>query len=145
MKDFLEHDELYLKAVAKANALNKAVVFDALAATHLTRITVEFDGEGDSGQIEEITGYAGDLASAIPSTTLTLHQAAQNRDDPRTTEVSLGAAIETLCYDYLSQTHGGWENNDGACGTFEFDVRKRTIRLDFNARFTDSTNSSHHF
>ena len=32
-----------------------------------------------------------------------------------------------------------------AYGTFEFDVRKRTIRLDFNARFTDSTNSSHDF
>ena len=32
MNDFLEQYELYLKAVAKANELNKAVVFDALAA-----------------------------------------------------------------------------------------------------------------
>ena len=145
MKDFLEHYELYLKAVAKANELNKAVVFDALAATRLTRITVKFDGIGDSGQIEEVTGYAGELAAKIPSTSLTLHRAAQDRGDPRTTELSLRDAIETVCYDYLSQTHSGWENNDGAYGTFEFYVRERTIRLDFNERFTDSTNYSHDF
>jgi hypothetical protein len=57
--------------------------------------------------------------------------------------VSLHDAIETLCYDYLSQTHGGWENNDGAYGTFEFDVQQRSIRLDFDERFTDTNHHSH--
>ena len=57
--------------------------------------------------------------------------------------MSLHDAIETLCYDYLSQTHGGWENNDGAYGTFEFDVQQRSIRLDFDERFTDTNHHSH--
>ena len=65
--------------------------------------------------------------------------------DPRTTHVSLHDAIETLCYDYLSQTHGAWENNDGAYGMFRFDVSNRSIHLDFNERFTDTNEHSHDF
>ena len=41
--------------------------------------------------------------------------------------MSLEAAIETLVYDYLETTHPGWEINDGAFGTFVFDVAERTI------------------
>ena len=51
MNDFLDFYSRYLEALAKANALNKPIVFDALAALGLTLIEVEFDGEGDSGQI----------------------------------------------------------------------------------------------
>ena len=97
MNDFLKHYELYLKAVVNANELNKAVVFDALAAAGLTRVTVDFDGEGDSGQINDITAYTGEAPAEFPSTALTLHQAAQNRGDPRTTTVSLHDAIKILC------------------------------------------------
>ena len=145
MNDFLDFYSRHLKTIADANALNKPIIFDALAAADLTRITVGFDGAGDSGQIDEMTAYSGNVPIKVPSTSLTLHQTAQNNGDPRTTTVSLNDAIETLCYDYLSQTHGGWENNDGAYGTFEFDVRERTIHLDFNERFTDSTHHSHDF
>jgi hypothetical protein len=145
MSDFRQQYELYLKAVAKANELNKAVVFGALAAAGLTHVTVEFDGEGDSGQINEITTYAGEVPAELPSTALTLHQASHNGSDLRTAEATLRDVIETLCYDYLTQSHDGWENNDGAYGTFEFDVPNRTVHLDVDERFTDTTNSTHVF
>jgi hypothetical protein len=145
MNDFLEYYSRHLEAVTKANKLNKPIVFDALAAAGLTLVEVEFDGEGDNGQIEGIYAYAGDARVELPESSLTLHEAAQNKGDPRTTTVSLHDAIETLCYDYLSQTHGGWENNDGAHGTFEFNVGERSIHLDFNERFTDTNHTSHDF
>ena len=145
MNDFRQQYELYLKAVAQANELNKAVVFDALAAVGLTRVTVEFDGEGDSGQINGIAAHAGEAPAEFPSTSLTLHQATQTGSDLRTAEATLHDAIETLCYDYLTQCHDGWENNDGAYGTFEFDVQNRTVHLDIDERFTDTTNSTHAF
>ena len=145
MNDFRQQYELYLKAVANANELNKTVVFDALAAAGLTSITVEFDGEGDSGQINGIAAHAGEAPAVLPSTALTLHQASHNGGDLRTTETNLRDAIETLCYDYLTQCHDGWENNDGAYGTFEFDVPNRTVHLDIDERFTDTTNSTHDF
>jgi hypothetical protein len=103
MNDFRQHYELYLKAVAKANELNKTVVFDALAAVGLTRVTVEFDGEGDNGQINGITAHAGEAPAGLPSTSLNLHRAPQDGGDLRTAEGDLRDAIETLCYDYLSR------------------------------------------
>jgi hypothetical protein len=145
MNDFLDYYDRQLKAVTKVNALNKVIIFDALAAAGLTRVEVEFDGEGDSGQIEGVYAYAGDARPELPESFLILHQVVQNKGDPKTTTVSLHDAIEILCYDYLSQTHGGWENNDGAYGTFAFDVAERSIRLDFNERFSDSTHHTHDF
>ena len=145
MNDFRQQYELYLKAVANANELNKTVVFDALAAACLTRVTVEFDGEGDSGQINGIAAHAGEAPAELPSTSLKLHRAPQNGGDLRTAEATLRDAIETLCYDYLSQTHGGWENNDGAYGEFIFDVAERTITLDYNERHRQSDYSQHVF
>ena len=145
MKDLHENYMLQLKAVAKTNELNKPVVFDALAAAGLTRITVEFDGEDDSGQIDDVTAYAGELPTEFPSTSLTLQRATQNASDSRTAKVPLRDAIETLCYDYLEQYHDRWEKNDGAYGTFEFDVQNRIIRLDFHERFIDVNTSCHDF
>jgi hypothetical protein len=62
---------------------------------------------------------------------------------PRTE--TLCAAIETLCYDYLEQTNGGWENNDGGFGEFIFDVAARTVELEFNGRYTDTFTTNHTF
>jgi hypothetical protein len=50
----------------------------------------------------------------------------------------LPEAAEELCYGYLEQEHGGWENNDGGQGEFTFNVAERRIELDFNARLSDS-------
>jgi len=61
------------------------------------------------------------------------------------TEINLEAAIETLAYEYLEDTHPGWEINDGAFGTFVFSVSERSITLDHRARFTDVDISTHQF
>jgi hypothetical protein len=96
MDSVFKQYERHLKAVAKASKLNKPVVFDALAAAGLTRVTVDFYGEGDSGQIEAVTGYAGDVPANSPSTSLTLQRASQKASDPRTAVATLGDAIEYL-------------------------------------------------
>lgn len=57
----------------------------------------------------------------------------------------ISIAIETLAYDFLGQTHGGWENSDGAYGDFTFDVAERTITLDYNERHMESDYSQHVF
>jgi hypothetical protein len=45
-------------------------------------------------------------------------------------------AIERLAYDLLGDAHPSWEINDGAYGSFLFDVAGGTITLDCNLRFT---------
>jgi hypothetical protein len=129
-------------ATAKANSLNKATVFGALSAVGITHVTVSFDGEGDSGQIENLEAACGDRIVDFPSMPVSLYRAQSGREELTTHEMPLGEAVEELCYGYLEQEHGGWENNDGAFGEFSFHVAERRIALDFNARFTDCTHHS---
>ena len=141
----LDYYDRYSKALVKANALNKSAVFEALAGIGVTSVKVEFDGEGDSGQIHDVVAQAGEGLLELPSTPITVHSIAGHNDELRASEATLPDAIEMLCYNYLAQEHGGWENSDGAYGEFHFDVRARSIRLDFNERFTDVTSYSHDF
>ena len=68
----------------------------------------------------------------IPATEI--EYAALTWDDPEVDmrQLSLEDVVEQLAYDFLSDTHGGWENNDGAYGEFCFDAAARCIHLEFN-------------
>ena len=131
--------------LVEANALNKAAVFEALSAAGITDVIVDFDGEGDSGQINNIAAQADGAAADLPATSVTIHTVTWGATVAKTHQCPLAEAIEQLCYDYLAQEHDGWENNDGAYGEFHLDVRARTLALDFNARFTDVYNTTHMF
>lgn len=137
-----ENDAMALK---EANALNKTAVFDALSAAGITTVAVVFDGEGDSGQIQDISAQAMGEPHTIPEIqvqTQFINWGAAKLDAVRT---SLTEAIGTLCYEFLNLDHDGWENNDGAFGEFTFDVTAREVRLEFNARFSDFTASRQTF
>jgi len=138
---YAQHKEL----CAKVNALNKTVLFDALAPAGITVINVEFDGEGDSGQLNGVCALAGDQPAQLPATQLTLHQLRWGQTESTPSEFTLEAAIEALCYDYLEQEHDGWENNDGGYGEFIINVAERTISLEFYSRYTDCEKYSHIF
>ena len=60
-------------------------------------------------------------------------------------QLSLTDVVEQLAYDLLADTHGGWENYDGAYGEFCFDASARCIHLEFNERFTSSELFTHEF
>jgi hypothetical protein len=133
------------QARVKISEGNKNAVFDALATVNITLVHVEFDGEGDSGQIESVTAFRDEDRAELPSTTVAIQQVAWGDAPPVTTQSPLGSAIETLCYDYLEESNGGWENNEGAFGEFHFDVAKRTVELEFNARYVDTFTSNQTF
>jgi hypothetical protein len=134
--DIVASYQNHQKALAEANAINKCAVFDALSTAGIAAVNVTFDGEGDSGQIENIT--AAD-STEIPPVSIKLQRTAWNTPQPEIIQTLLREAIEMLCYDFLEQHQGGWENNDGAFGEFVFNVAERTIELEFNARFSDFT------
>lgn len=138
---YAQHKEL----CAKVNELNKAVLFDALAPAGITIITVDFDGEGDSGQINGVSALAGDQPADLPATQITIQQLRWGQTEATSSEFTLEGAIEALCYDYLEQKHDGWENNEGGYGDFHIDVDKRTIELVFNGRFTETFIETHTF
>lgn len=131
------HDELAPR--------NKAALFDALAAAGVTLVVVTFDGYGDSGQIENIEVKAADTVVDMPSGKIEIATAVWDQTEPDRSTVSIHDAVEQFAYDFLTQTHCGWQNNDGAYGDFTFDVVEQTITLEYNERYTASEYSQHVF
>jgi len=125
-------------------ARNKEVIFAALAEACIHRVTVDYDGSGDSGQIESIEAWnAANERIPFPSDPripLVFEGPEQLR-----AEINLESAVESLTWDYLYDLHDGWENNDGAFGTFVFDIPARSITLEHHERFTDFNTYSHEF
>lgn len=143
-RHFAEQAERNLRAEALRPA-NKAALFDTLAAAGITQVVVTFDGCGDSGQVENIDARSDDDTVSLPSDEITICSAAWGDPGFVAQTMTVEQAIEQLAYDFLSETHGGWENNDGAYGEFTFDVATRSISLDYNERFTSSEYYSHEF
>ena len=125
--------------------VNKAALFAALAAANITSVTVEFDGCGDSGQIESINAKAGGADAGLPDAMIMLATLGWRDTEPVERTMSIHEAIEDMAYDCLARKHGGWEINAGAFGTFTFDVAARSITLAFNQRFEDVESSEHVF
>jgi hypothetical protein len=136
----------HARRVAEARLANKDALFDALTRAGITKIVVNFDGYGDSGQVERIDVHAGESEAKLPEDQIELIEPVYG--DPENVERSthtISDAIETLVYAFLEQTHDGWEDNDGAYGDFTFDVENRTITLDYNGRYTECFYSCHTF
>ena len=130
---------------AELFSLNKTVLLDALASAGITHVVVTFDGYSDSGQIENVDVRSGDDDIAMPDARIEIAQAVWGQSEPERSTVTLATAVESLAYDVLERTHGGWENNDGAYGDITFDVAERTITLDYNERHPASENYTHSF
>ena len=124
---------------------NKAALFDALAVAGATLVVVAFDGYGDSGQIENVEVKAGDTVVDMPGGEIEIVTVVWDQAEPDRSMASIRDVIEAFVYDLLGRTHDGWENSDGACGDFTFDVTERTITLDYNERHMESDYSQHVF
>ena len=147
--DFVAYEQKCAAASAlRADALplNKTALFDALAAAAIQTVVIEFDGCGDSGQLENITGLSAENAEIpLPEDEIEFREVQFEGPSMAVVKRPVRDVLETLAYDFLEQTHDGWENGDGGHGEFTFDVATRSITLDYNERFTDSTNYQHEF
>jgi hypothetical protein len=136
----------HARRVAEARPANKAALFDALTRAGITKVVVNFDGYGDSGQVERIDVQAGEAEAKLPKDQIELIEPVYGDQEKveRSTH-TVTDAIETLVYAFLEETHSGWENDGGAYGEFTFDVGNRTIALDYSERYTESLYYSHTF
>ena len=144
MSDIVAEIEAEKLQRAALRPANKSAVFAALAGAGVATVTVSFDGYGDSGQIESIGARdAANTDVPLPDQTISIVAIVWGRSAPEPREMTLSEAIEHLVYDALSETHGGWELNEGSYGEFVFDVTAQEIRLDYHERMTVTEFSSH--
>ena len=130
---------------AEAFETNKQTLFAALSAAGITEIIIEFDGEGDSGQIDHVQASDANGTVALPDERIEVASAPWEGDELSHVDETLGGAIETVCYALLSANCGGWEINEGSYGMFVFDVAERTIELTHNERYVSVETSEHTF
>lgn len=101
------------KAAQNPDSVNAAMAGWALVftANQVTRVTCEYAGQGDSGQIESI-GYYDKHGVPIA------HELSSMRVD--------GKTFEDLCYEILDIR--GWNvNNEGSQGNFTWDLAADTM------------------
>ena len=125
----------------EANDESRQAIFDALTGLGIERIEITFDGYGDSGQIDNVavTGGSESLSGDVTVTRVPGNGAGEQHTCP------LAEAVEDLCYGLLEQEHCGWQDNDGAYGTFVFDVEKRLVSLECHVRYSAIETSLHDF
>ena len=98
-----------------------------LKAAGVTRVHIDYDGCGDSGQIEGIAyvDAAGKSLNPAGRVTMTEDQ------------------LMDLFYDLSQARHPGWENEDGAYGEFDWDLETDALSHIHNDRFTDYHTTEH--
>lgn len=108
-------------------------------------VTVSFNGEGDSGSIDDIS-YApmerGDEVKSLPVEhfgTSTYFDEGQWRRQAGLRQSTLNEALDELTYDYLEETGVDWYNNDGGYGELVIDVQAGTVSLDVQVRYTNTS------
>ena len=92
----------------------------------VTSVYAEYDGVGDSGQIDQISYLDG----SDPAQAIVVGEPTNER-------------VEALLYALLNLRHGGWENNDGASGSFRWVLIDGTIEHEHHQRYTESDTSVH--
>lgn len=111
----------------------KALLCAALKAKAIATVSIEYDGEGDSGQINEITAVDANQqpVSLDQPVTLALH-----KPQEPTTYNTLYEALDDFAWTAIQAYHGGFHNNDGGFGTVTIDTNKGSLTIDHNDRFT---------
>ena len=114
--------ETMAKWQAEREAANKAArseLLPLLRSLGITEVTAEYEGYGDSGNIEDVTVQPAGIA--LP-------------DELRT---KLGDFAWSVAY----HQHPGFENNEGGYGTLTWDLRNDSITLDHADRYVECSHS----
>lgn len=118
-------------------------ILPVLRESGVRRVTVSFDGSGDSGSIDDIEyGDAAIDASTLMVEIEVIHRVLQGGQwvTNRVLEhKDLNTAIEELTDDYLGETNVDWYNNDGGFGELTIDVDEGTVALEVSVRFIESS------
>lgn len=128
-------------------------VTNACRHLNIKTIEVEFDGAGDSGQVESVQFLDADSKSVTPALTLGECRIIRGhvlengvwRDNVETHNLSIEDGVEQIVYDLLEQDYAGWEINEGAYGNFYFDIDERNIKCEFNQRIESTEYSENEF
>jgi hypothetical protein len=89
---------------------SRAEVLQQLRDLGVETATAEYDGYGDSGQLEDPQFGSVEVPGV------------------------LATAVQNLFYDLLEEEQPGWELNEGSCGQFRWNIQADRINLAHTTR-----------
>lgn len=90
-------------------------VLTQLAARAITHIEIEYDGSGDSGDIESVIASIGSETVELADET--------------------SRVLEDYAYALLQHREPGWEINEGSFGRITINVADRRVTLEHSTRY----------
>jgi hypothetical protein len=111
----------------------KCAVLRALRLRGIAVVEIEYDGEGDDGQIGAISAY--DAQDQPVECTKPIRLALRSGAE-FVRYASLREALDDFAWTILEHYHGGFQNDGGGFGTFIIDVREGTVKMEHHDRFT---------
>lgn len=127
--------------ISRSYMPNLRAVLPVLREHAVERVTVQFDGSGDSGNIDSIH-YEPEIDSRIIEVQIyrVAREFIQNewRYTRNIEHVNLHDAIQEITDDYLEETGVDWYNNEGGFGELIIDVVEGTVAIEVNVRTAES-------
>jgi hypothetical protein len=134
-KDWLANYKAEAERRRKLIPVAKPRILAALKRNSIANVEIAYDGEGDSGQIGDITVSDRD-GKPVPLQGSVL----LNLDGTRR-KYCLTEALDAFTWEVLSLYHDGFEINDGGFGTLSIDVHKGSFTLEHSDRVIDVCHS----
>ncbi|WP_282128005.1 DUF6878 family protein [Roseobacter litoralis] len=102
-----------------ANKATRTELIVVLRGLGITEVTAEYEGYGDSGNVEDVT---------LQPAGIDLPDDVSNR-------------LEDFAWSVAYHQHPGFENNEGGYGTLTWDVTADSITLDHADRYVECSHS----
>jgi hypothetical protein len=118
LENIMSDYERHRQAGAKLNEGNKVALFDVLAAASITEEHVDFDGEGDIGQINSVGAFRGEEAAKLPMVTVTIQTVFWGSIETVTTESSRNP-FPTCCSAFSSESVKAGAPSQGPVDLFQ--------------------------
>lgn len=134
---YLIQDAIYMENLRR--------VLPVLRQHRINTVTVNFDGGGDDGAIENVFYEPcgnPDALKTLPVehlSTSSYFEDGQWRRAITPEQSTLDEVIEGLTNDYLEETGVDWYNDDGGFGELVIDVPHGTVSLNVQIRYTHTT------
>lgn len=104
------------KRDAEERVQTRANLLAELRALGITLIEIQYDGYGDSGNVEDVTPTPATIKLAY----------------------DLNERIETFGWDFAYALNPGFENNEGGYGSLEWNLETDKINVSHSNRYVDS-------
>ena len=86
LNEILDAFARYRGLLSEANKINKNILFEALASAGIASVIAEFDGQGDSGQIQDISARSDEAEIPLPDLSITMQTASHGTGKQDSTE-----------------------------------------------------------